>query len=45
MVDTGGEQRHPAATARLMEYWAHGAGAAKIQWGVPGLPRLRQVCR
>ncbi|WP_076972100.1 hypothetical protein [Streptomyces sparsogenes] len=36
MVDTGGAQRHPAATERLMEYWAHGEGAAKIQWGVPG---------
>jgi len=23
-------------TNRLMEYWAHGAGAAKIRWGVPG---------
>jgi hypothetical protein len=25
-----------ADTERLMEYWAHGAGAAKIGWGVPG---------
>jgi hypothetical protein len=25
-----------AATERLMEYWAHGPGAAKIQWGVDG---------
>lgn len=24
------------ATERLMRYWAEGAGAAKIQWGVPG---------
>jgi hypothetical protein len=24
------------ATERLMEYWAHGAGAAKINWGVAG---------
>ncbi|KMV23348.1 hypothetical protein [Mycobacterium heckeshornense] len=24
------------ATERLMQYWAHGAGAAKIQWGQPG---------
>lgn len=24
------------AVQRLKEYWAHGAGAAKIQWGVPG---------
>lgn len=23
-------------TQRLMEYWAHGAGAAKINWGVAG---------
>lgn len=26
----------PAATERLMRYWAEGEGAAKIQWGVPG---------
>lgn len=25
-----------ANTERLMEYWAHGEGAAKIRWGVPG---------
>jgi hypothetical protein len=25
-----------ASTERLMRYWAEGAGAAKIQWGVPG---------
>ena len=25
-----------AATERLMRYWAEGAGAAKINWGVPG---------
>lgn len=24
------------STQRLMEYWAHGKGAAKIAWGVPG---------
>lgn len=36
MVDTGGAQRHPAATARLMEYWAHGVGAAKLGWGTAG---------
>ena len=24
------------ATERLMRYWANGAGAAKIRWGVPG---------
>lgn len=36
MVDTGGAQRHPASTERLMEYWTHGEGAAKIKWGVAG---------
>lgn len=36
MVGTGGAQRHPVGTERLMEYWAHGEGAAKIRWGVPG---------
>lgn len=25
-----------AATQRLLKYWAHGAGAAKIQPGTPG---------
>lgn len=36
MVDTGGKQRHPASTERLMRYWAEGPGALKIKWGVPG---------
>lgn len=36
MVDTGGAQRHPVSNERLMEYWSHGAGAAKIGWGSPG---------
>lgn len=36
MVDTGGAQRHPADTERLMTYWAEGEGAAKIQWEAPG---------
>jgi hypothetical protein len=36
VVDTGGQARHPAATQRLMDYWAHGPGAAKIRWGTPG---------
>lgn len=33
MADT-----HPGdgSAERLMEYWAHGPGAAKIQWGVEG---------
>jgi HK97 family phage prohead protease len=26
----------PKATERLHEYWVHGEGAAKIQWGAPG---------
>lgn len=25
-----------ADTERLMHYWAEGAGATKIRWGVPG---------
>jgi hypothetical protein len=36
---TAGRETTPkdfASTERLMEYWAHGAGAAKIQWGVAG---------
>jgi hypothetical protein len=24
------------ATERLRQYWAHGAGAARIAWGTPG---------
>lgn len=28
--------KNAADTERLMEYWAHGEGAAKIGWGVPG---------
>jgi hypothetical protein len=28
--------KQAAATARLMMYWSHGPGAAKINWGVPG---------
>jgi len=23
-------------TERLRQYWEHGEGAAKIQWGIPG---------
>ncbi|OBC11424.1 hypothetical protein A5784_35080 [Mycobacterium sp. 852013-50091_SCH5140682] len=36
---TAGRETTPkdaAATQRLMEYWAHGKGAAKIDWGTPG---------
>lgn len=36
MVDTGGAQRHPGSTERLMSYWAEGEGAAKIGWDTPG---------
>lgn len=35
MVNTGGAERHPADTERLMTYWAEGPGAAKIAWGTP----------
>lgn len=30
-----GTAMHPASTEKLMEYWAHGKGAAKIQWEAP----------
>lgn len=30
-----GTLRHPADTERLMEYWAHGEGAAKVRWPEP----------
>lgn len=36
---TAGREATPkdvADTERLMNYWSHGAGAALIQWGVPG---------
>jgi hypothetical protein len=36
VMAAGGQERHPGDTERLMAYWAHGEGAAKIQWGVPG---------
>lgn len=32
--DPAGEFR--VSTQRLMEYWAHGEGAAKVAWGSPG---------
>lgn len=31
-----GKATNPVGTARLMEYWSHGEGAAKIGWGSPG---------
>lgn len=36
MVNTGGAQRHPADTARLKNYWAHGKGSIAIAWGTDG---------
>jgi hypothetical protein len=36
MANTGGQARHPVATERLMAFWAHGEGAAKIRWATPG---------
>jgi hypothetical protein len=30
LVNTGGTERHPIDTERLMEYWARGKGAAKL---------------
>jgi hypothetical protein len=30
-----GTALHPASTERLMEYWAHGPGAAKVRWLEP----------
>lgn len=36
MPNTGGAERHPADTERLMAYWAEGTGAAKIAWNSPG---------
>jgi hypothetical protein len=36
LADTGGAERHPVDTERLMEYWAHGEGAAKIGWFTDG---------
>lgn len=36
VVDTGGAQRHPGDTARLVKYWVSGPGAGLIKWNVPG---------
>jgi hypothetical protein len=30
-----GTALHPASTERLMEYWSHGEGAAKVRWEEP----------
>lgn len=32
---TPGTVKNPKSTQKLMEYWAHGKGAAKIKWGAP----------
>jgi hypothetical protein len=33
---TGGKERHPGDTERLMSYWSNGGeGGTKIQWGQP----------
>jgi hypothetical protein len=32
----GGEAAHPADTERLLRYWAEGAGAARMNWGIKG---------
>jgi hypothetical protein len=34
--DGPGWLTHPVDTDRLRDYWTHGKGAAKINWGVPG---------
>lgn len=34
--DGPGWLTHPVDTDRLRDYWVHGRGAAKINWGVPG---------
>lgn len=36
MPDTNPTGEASASTQRLMEYWAHGKGAAKIRWGTDG---------
>ncbi|MFG2001697.1 hypothetical protein ACGFNU_21355 [Spirillospora sp. NPDC048911] len=36
MADTNPTGEARPGTQRLMEYWAHGAGAKVINWGVAG---------
>lgn len=36
---SAGEIKNPRGTQRLMEYWTHGPGAAKIVWGTDGSMR------
>lgn len=36
MVDTGGKQRHPEATERLMSWWTTGPGRLRVRWGEGG---------
>lgn len=35
LLAAGGEAAHPGDTERLMSYWSHGEGAAKINWPAP----------
>lgn len=35
LAAAGGQAAHPGSTEKLMEYWAHGKGAAKIRWPEP----------
>jgi hypothetical protein len=35
LTAAGGQAAHPGSTEKLMEYWAHGKGAAKIRWAEP----------
>lgn len=36
LADKEATPKDVANTAKLKEYWAHGEGAAKINWGAPG---------
>lgn len=36
MAAVGNHGNQGSNTQKLMQYWAHGEGAAKIRWGVPG---------
>lgn len=35
LVAAGGQAAHPGDTETLMNYWAHGKGAAQIDWVAP----------
>lgn len=36
MSMAGGKIAHPGDARRLLQYWAHGKGAADIRWGTDG---------